>query len=112
MNGSESINHPLTISFVNELKLTILFEVKPVVSNKVDPVLLEITFGVVDVSVPVNSQSTLYTTSDNPLGLGFTPSVLAIPARGDVFDKPVTFKVKVVESKLEGLISVIILRVK
>ena len=59
MNGSELINHPLTISFVNELKLTTLLEVKPVVSNKVDPVLLETTFGVVDVSVPVNSQSTL-----------------------------------------------------
>ena len=109
MNGSELINHPLTTSFVNELKLTILLEVKPVVSNKVDPDLLETTFGVVDVSVPVNSQRTLYTTSDNPLGLGVTPSVLAIPTQGDVFDKPVTFKVKVVESKLEGLISVIIL---
>ena len=58
MNGSELINHPLTISFVNELKLTILLEVKPVVSNKVDPVLLKTTFGVVDVSVPVNSQNT------------------------------------------------------
>ena len=109
MNGSELINHPLTISFVNELKLTILLEVKPVVSNKVDPVLLETTFGVVDVSVPVNSQNTLWTTSDNPSGLGVTPSLLGFPTKGDVFDKPVTFKVKVVESKLEGLISVIIL---